>query len=476
MNKDAALLLIDDNTSRKQNLQLILQFLGVKQIFLATSQDWRCYFPQKELTTIKGIILGAPEVLSSASALITEVGEAANRVPLLLLAEKALANKISQSLPERVAGYLTLPFTYGQVTTALHHCQIYHEHNTAFLAHTNQHLPLELYRSLVGCSAAIANARELIIKVAESDANVLILGESGTGKEVAARSIHIQSARRDKPFVPINCGAIPGELLESELFGHEKGAFTGAIATRQGRFELAAGGTIFLDEIGDMPLAMQVKLLRVIQERCFERVGSNKSTHVDVRIIAATHRDLEQEILNNHFREDLFYRLNVFPIEMPALRNRIEDLPFLINELLSRMEEQHKSSVHLTPQAIEALGHYSWPGNIRELANLMERLAILYPNGVVDEEDLPVKVRPGQPHDSANHSVLTHDNFPHSFPQLDLKDNLTQTELRLIKQALEQAKGDIAKAATLLNIRKATLVEKLRKYDLTVVDQVATEG
>ncbi|WP_162232374.1 sigma-54-dependent transcriptional regulator [Methylogaea oryzae] len=238
----------------------------------------------------------------------------------------------------------------------------------------------DLGRWLVGGETpAIRRVRRLVEQVAGTDATVLVLGESGTGKEVVARALHYNSPRRERLFVPVNCGAIPGDLLESELFGHEKGAFTGALTSRQGRFELADGGTLFLDEIGDMPLSMQVKLLRVLQERSFERVGSNKTIQCDVRVVAATHRNLEDEIRQNRFREDLFYRLNVFPIEIPPLRERVEDLPLLVDELVRRIENERRGSVRFTPAAMGVLQQHHWPGNVRELANLVERLAILYP-------------------------------------------------------------------------------------------------
>ena len=339
----------------------------------------------------------------------------------------------------------------------------------------------ELFRSLVGNSRETRRVRKMIEQVAPTEATVLVLGESGTGKEVVARNIHYHSQRRNKPFVPINCGAIPSELLESELFGHEKGSFTGAIGARQGRFELAQGGTIFLDEIGDMPLAMQVKLLRVIQERSFERVGSNKSIKCDVRIVAATHRNLEKHIRDGKFREDLYYRLNVFPVEMPRLRDRVEDLPLLINELITRLEHEKNASVRLTPAAVMALCNYSWPGNVRELANLMERLTILHPHGVVDVKDLPAKVVPqqGSSDESASAPVQSADTESNmagmpglpmlSEPRLprdgiDLKQHLTDIEVSLIQQALDDCNGVVAHAAKKLQIRRTTLVEKMRKY------------
>ena len=255
----------------------------------------------------------------------------------------------------------------------------------------------QLARHLVGSSAAIESVRRLVAQVAPSEASVLILGESGTGKEVIAQGIHRGSRRAEGPFVPVNCGAIPGELLESELFGHEKGAFTGAISTRQGRFELAAGGTLFLDEIGDMPLPMQVKLLRVLQERRFERVGSNRTQRCDVRVIAATHQDLERRVEAGDFRTDLFYRLNVFPIDVPPLRERVEDIPALVRRFVELMQGEGRGSVAIGDQAMACLMTYRWPGNVRELSNLVERLAILYPEAPVAARDLPPKFAPQAP-------------------------------------------------------------------------------
>jgi len=245
-----------------------------------------------------------------------------------------------------------------------------------------------------GASAGIRRVNELIRQVAAFDSNVLILGESGTGKEVVARAVHDTSPRRRRPFVPINCGAIPSELLESELFGHEKGAFTGALGARKGRFEVAEGGTVFLDEIGDMNPTMQVKLLRVLQERMFERVGSCVSQRCDVRILAATHRNLEQAIANGTFREDLYYRLNVVPIEMPALRDRAEDLPELIAALAERLAESGRPRVQFGAAALAALKCYRWPGNVRELANLIERMAVQCGRRTVAVADLPARYRP----------------------------------------------------------------------------------
>ena len=317
---------------------------------------------------------------------------------------------------------------------------------------------------LTGASHPIRNVRRLIEQVADFDTNVLITGESGTGKELVSRTIHDLGDRADKPFVPINCGAIPADLLESELFGHEKGAFTGAVQARTGRFELAEGGTIFLDEIGDMSLDMQVKLLRVLEERSFERVGSNRTEACNVRIIAATHRNLPEAVADGDFREDLYFRLNVFPIEMPPLYKRRSDLEQLLTELFMQHSGADSGQFRVTPRALEILAAYRWPGNIRELGNLVERLAILKPEGLVDVDDLPARIvnGPKAPADETNPVAaamqMTHDN---------LKDHLGSLEESLITQAMQAADGVVAKAARLLNVQRTTLVEKIGKYRIS---------
>lgn len=334
----------------------------------------------------------------------------------------------------------------------------------------------------VGSSTPMRKVRDLIGRVAEFDTSVLILGASGTGKELVARAVHQMSGRRDKPFVAINCGAIPAELLESELFGHEKGAFTGAINARKGRFEMAEGGTLFLDEIGDMSMTMQVKLLRVLQERVFERVGGNHSQHCDVRIIAATHRDLESAIAGNSFREDLYYRLNVFPIEMPSLRERIGDLPELIAEFNLRLRGRGLMPATFTECALRAMAAYDWPGNVRELANLVERMAIMTPATPVRRQDLPLRYRCGK--DQAMEAAveasmavgecegvsLVERAMLLPDDGIDLRDHLAQIEVNLIRQALSLSDGIVAGAAKLLHVKRTTLVEKLRKYELTTAE------
>ncbi|RUR08957.1 sigma-54-dependent Fis family transcriptional regulator [Legionella sp. km772] len=328
--------IIDENKNRSDKLCTLFDFIDHKvQLFT---------FEELENTSAPTpgiILLGAPPSHELMLKQLVFLVEQFAQTPILLLDGKLPPTQWAE---HHVIACLSFPFTYPQLLDAIHRCQIARETLKTLSNHQNK-TPLS---RLVGNSDGIRFVRRLIDQVANTDASVLILGESGTGKEVVARTIHTLSSRSAKPFIPINCGAIPGELLESELFGHEKGAFTGAITSRQGRFELANGGTLFLDEIGDMPLAMQVKLLRVLQEQSFERVGANKSITVNVRIIAATHRNLEQAIQEGKFREDLFYRLNVFPIEMPPLRERREDIPLLFNELISRIENEHRPVVRVT--------------------------------------------------------------------------------------------------------------------------------
>jgi len=467
MRRDYRILIIDSDASRCRDLNLILEFLGEPGI-VATPSNWRKQIADS--TELLTIVIG--EVGKDKQALLQELHKFAPQVPLLLIGNKSLGVEVDHDIEQKVMGVIELPAKYSQVLAALHHCQIYQENNLA-VNNQGSNRPVPLFRSLVGSSVEIRSVRKLMQQVAGSDTNVLILGESGTGKEVIARNLHYHSERREKPFVPVNCGAIPAELLESELFGHEKGSFTGAISARQGRFELAQGGTLFLDEIGDMPLAMQVKLLRVLEERTFERVGSNKPIKADVRIISATHRDLEELIEQEKFREDLYYRLNVFPIECPALHNRMEDIPLLINELISRIEGEGRGTIRLTPKAVEALCQYPWPGNVRELANLVERLAILYPNGVVDLNELPAKFRlrnnlkVGEKELSGEEQELITGMVP-PIPGsgIDLKEHLVKTEQALIKYALEECDGVVARAAEYLNLRRTTLVEKMRKYGI----------
>ncbi len=321
------------------------------------------------------------------------------------------------------------------------------------------------FDNIIGQSEAITRVLEMIERVSQSDSTVLVTGESGTGKELVAKAIHYNSDRTNKPFIPINCGAIPGELMESELFGHVKGAFTGAINNRIGRFEMAEGGTVFFDEIGDMKPSLQVKLLRVLQERKFEPVGSTKLMSSNIRLIAATNVNLEQAVKNGTFREDLYYRLNVIPIHIPALRERKADIPLLFHYFMELFNEGKKLKLAgITPTAIDLLVHYAWPGNIRELENLVERLAILKGGGIVDVADLPERYRGVDEDQSLDAEADALAEIPAD--GLDFNNAVDAFENSLIVRALEKTGWNRNQAALLLKLNRTTLVEKIKKKGL----------
>ena len=482
-------LILDENESRAELISHLLTFIGEScEIVSASSFAKKC----EEEDSVMACIVGA---LKSGNH--EDVVASQPAIPFLILGDtlKYLFEK------KNVIGLLSEPLSYPVVMQQIRDCQEYKRLLPKRTALTDG----SKFDGLIGSTNAMQTIRFLIKQVAEKDANVLILGDSGTGKEVIARNVHLLSNRSKGPFVPVNCGAIPGELLESELFGHEKGAFTGAISSRKGRFELAQGGTLFLDEIGDMPLQMQVKLLRVIQERTYERVGGNKAIKADVRIVAATHRNLETMIDEGKFREDLFYRLNVFPIESPSLKDRADDLEQLIQEFIARFEKQHQARFSLTERALESLKQHQWPGNVRELGNLVERLLIMFPNQTVDVHDLPQRYcytdeAPFVPEypdeilerqalndifafndeeddgDEENDFVMSATTFADPTtvmlpPEgLDLKEYLAELEVNLIEQALQNSDYVVSRAAEQLSLRRTTLVEKMKKYDLNKDD------
>jgi sigma-54 specific flagellar transcriptional regulator A len=471
-------LIVDDDPDRGTEIQSYLQSLGNWQVVTRsyTESDQKL----SELRTLRIAFLADCKDIQQFEKTAQAIKQHDRNTPVVAVFDSKPDAEVMAAINETCCSVIHRPFSQELLQQTQTEANTWRRRRRQ----TQPRRPLELFRSMSGSSEAVSTIQKLIYRVAPTDATVLITGPSGTGKEVVARKVHYFSARREKPFIAVNCGSIPETLLESELFGYEKGAFTGAIASRQGRFELAQGGTLFLDEIGDMPLIMQVKLLRVLQERVFERIGSNKVISADVRIVAATHRDLEAMIEVGDFREDLYYRLNVFPIDIPCLSERIEDLPDLVRDLLARIKHEQDLEFSLGPEAVKCLSRYEWPGNIRELANLMERLAILYPDQTVGVNELPAKFRnmatalpkteslgatveSGKPVNGKAVIALPEDG-------VDLKKYLAEIESHFIHAALEKADGVVAQAAELLNMRRTTLVEKMRKYQISRPNEAAT--
>ncbi|WP_086932505.1 sigma-54 dependent transcriptional regulator [Agarilytica rhodophyticola] len=480
MLNDTYILILDDNEESQKSSEVILNFIGEHSISYGLSQ-WLSAEQSRDMDkTIGMIILSLVNTDKNLEKVLKKIHETYGFTPILLLSNcdsVEITEDFDPHVKHMIVARMCNELNYSDLNDAIHRAQRYNESREQMNQQSNRR-PAHLFRSLVGTSRLIKSVRTMMSQVADKDVTVLIAGESGTGKEVVARNLHYHSARREYPFVPVNCGAIPSELLESELFGHEKGAFTGAVNARAGRFELAEGGTLFLDEIGDMPLHMQVKILRVLQEKSYERVGGNKFFKTNVRIIAATHRNLEEMIEQGKFREDLYYRLNVFPIEMPSLRERSEDIPLLINELVAKLEHEKRGSIRFNSVAILSLCRHPWHGNVRELANLVERMAIMHPFGVVGVQDLPAKYRhvevmeedivPAPAEESSCEPTVVSVSDVALLPEngIDLKEYISGLELSLIQQALDNTGGVVARAAEQLMIRRTTLVEKMKKYGL----------
>jgi two-component system NtrC family response regulator len=383
-------------------------------------------------------------------------------LPVVMMTAHGTVDKAVEAMQKGAYTYILKPFDNERLTIyvkkAIAVYQVIKENRRLREAVESQYR----FGNIIGKSKAIRDVFETIQKVAPSNATVMIEGESGTGKELVAKSIHFNSSRRDKPFVAVNCSALAESLLESELFGHEKGAFTGAVAMKKGRFELADGGTLFLDEIGELSQNLQVKLLRVLQEKAFERVGGMRSLTVDIRILAATNKNLKDEMIRGGFREDLFYRLNVVHIHLPLLKQRQEDIRLLVNHFIDKYSSERKSDVSVTgvDQEVDRLFYdYSWPGNVRELENVIERVMILCPGDTITVSDLPKGFK-----DSV-YNTLHLEGIP---ANAKLSDTLAMIEKAMIERALKMANNVQAHAAEMLGIGKSGLNQKLKKYNLDI--------
>lgn len=453
----ATVLLAEDDRSTRSSLAQFLKGIGYEvaeastgneALELLSARSFDLVVTDLRLPGADGMeIIRAiqPEVPNTLGIVITGFGTIQNAIEAMRLG---------------VFEYLLKPVNFDELQIALERALEYqrlHRENRQYRREAQRQFGVQ---NLIGNSDAMKRILELIDKVADSDSTVLIYGESGTGKELVARAIHYRSDRMDKPLVPINCAAIPSDLLESELFGYEKGAFTGAHRTKIGRFEYANGGTLFLDEIGEMSPQLQVKLLRVLQEKSFERLGGVRPIQIDVRIIAATNRNLEKAMEEGKFREDLYYRLSVIPIHIPPLRERKEDIPVLVEHFLEKFNrEKGRNITGISPKAMDKLMSYWWPGNVRELENLIERVVVLKRSGTIDVEDLPEKILTSGAKDPLGTIVL-----PEQGIQLDA--TIHRLERELILQALKRTKGVKKEAAQLLGMKRTTLIQKMKRNNI----------
>jgi len=423
----------------QEGYQVVTATRGLQGIELAKKSE-----PSLVILDLKMPDIGGIEVLK-------QIKEINSSLPVIMITAHGSIDTAIEAMKIGATDYITKPFKLEeiklQIAKALNLSNLENQLNLAQQELGNK------YGKIVGQCDAIKEVALLIRQVAKTGATVLITGESGTGKEVAAVEIHKASNRADRPFIAVNCAALPEQLLESELFGHERGAFTGATTKKKGRFEIADKGTILLDEIGEMPISMQAKLLRVLQERCFERVGGTETIHVDVRVIATTNIDLATAISNGTFREDLYYRLNVMRISIPPLRSRKEDIPLLVNHFLEKFDPSHSKKI--SSKAMKILTNYNWPGNIRELQNAIERALIVCQGTEIQPVHFPEELLSGLEETSTPIITLTEGGF-----------SLEDLEKHLIIRALEKNNNNQTKVAKYLGISRPTLLYRLKKYGI----------
>jgi DNA-binding NtrC family response regulator len=457
------ILVVDDEPATRQ---ILSEFLTAEGYDVTAVEDGPSAIQVVKEEPVHAIVtdLRLPEM--DGFELLEQVWQVRAHLPSIVMTGYGTIANAVRAMKAGAFDFVTKPIQFDAVSVVIKKALEFHrlrQENLLLKKTVREQYGLH---QLIGMSEEVRTLQEFVERVADSDSTILIQGESGTGKELVARMLHFNSLRRDRQLVPVNCGAIPENMLESELFGHEKGAFTDAVSTRIGRFELAHGGTLFLDEVGEMSLPLQVKLLRVLQERSFERVGGNKTIRVDVRVLAATNQDLEQAVQEGRFRKDLYYRLNVIPITVPPLRERRSDIPLLVDHSIQRFNAAKQAGITgVAPDAMTHLVRYDWPGNIRELENLLERLVILKKSGMIAAADLPEKIRQSAPlsfgpSDSALHPDLIDGDG------INLMKELERYEDHLIVEALRKSNGVTSKAAELLRLNRTTLIEKLKRKGL----------
>ncbi len=448
------ILIIDDEESILESLSDILLDEGYRVITAHTAEEG-LFRLQEESPELLILDVWLPD--KDGLEILKELKKKQPALPVIVISGHGTVEMAVQAIKLGAFDFLEKPLSYDRVVVTVANALRFRA-----LEEENIRLRAKLARGLSGESPAIKKVKTEIERVALTDATVLIMGESGVGKEVAARMIHDLSPRRNRPFVEINCAAIPDELIESELFGHEKGAFTGATTAKRGKFELANGGTLFLDEIGDMSLSAQAKVLRVLQEKRFERLGGTKVIEVDVRVIAATNKDLREEIKAGRFREDLYFRLNVVPITIPPLRERKEDIPILVEEILTELAlHTGLGKKRLSPEVMEALKNYPWPGNIRELRNLIERLVIMASGEEISLKDLPAEFRSGEepiPYATGEEPWFVCDDF---------KQARYLFEREFLRRKIAKFGGSISHTAEAIGLERSYLYRKLKALGLT---------
>lgn len=456
MEQQTRILVIDDEASGREALELLLRSCGYS---VQTAEDGSAALQCIDTTVYHLIVCDLQLPDKNGITILQHVRKISPKTEVIMVTGYASAETAVRAMKEGAFDYITKPVNFDElklvIAKALEKQQLLSE---------NSYLRKQLsgrfeFTSIVGVSAAMNTVFERMRRIAKTDSTVLISGESGTGKELAARALHHNGHRKEKPFIAVNCGAIPEALLESELFGHERGSFTGAVKDKPGKFEAANRGTLFLDEIGTMPMQLQTKILRVLQEQEIERLGSNKLIKLDVRVISATNSDLETMVQQGEFREDLYYRLNVIPLHLPPLRERREDIMPLIERFLDKFSHlMERPKLTISKQALEALEQYRWPGNVRELENMVERMIALTENATITLEDIPT-------HILKEESTFSSTTLPLPESGLDLVATIQMIEHDLIEKALERSKGVKAQAAKLLGINRTTLVEKLTRLN-----------
>jgi len=459
MNEKLHILIVEDNATIREGLELVVRRLGHQVETFASAEPALSALKSKPAD----LIISDYRLPGMDGLVFLEKVKALQPTcEVIVITAFGSVDLAVQAMQKGAADFITKPFSPDELTVKLERLAdlLRQRRELENLQEQNLYLRQEEesqfnFGEIIGQSAPMQEVFRMLQKVAPTDSSVIIYGESGTGKELVARAIHKNSLRADGPFIRVNCGALTETLLESELFGHEKGAFTGAVKRKLGRFELAHRGSIFLDEIGDISPALQIKLLRVLQEKEFERVGGEETVSVDVRVIAATHRNLKEEVSQGRFREDLYYRLHIVPINLPSLRQRPDDLPVLVNHFLQRLgQELRKLNLKIEPPVLEMMKNYHWPGNVRELENVLERAAVLCEAERITVADLPPLVK-----DRSAVFQLPSENW-------DLNQTLEEVERALIERAMSRAHGVKAEAARRLGIKATTLLYKLEKLGL----------